>query len=180
MKSINRLKEEHRIIERGMDLLRYFCAQLSHQQCVASNDLSMLLDFFRDFADKWHHGKEEEVFFPFLIKKDNHLEQGPVAMMLHEHEQGRNYLAQMRQAMQQAKWEVFLEAASEYLTLLSAHIQKEEQVLFQIATIYLDNDSDEQLWQQYHHLEEAMGEAFYSHYAAVITALEERYLGSKE
>lgn len=44
-----------------------------------------IIDIIRNFADGLHHAKEENMFFPALGLKGFSSEQGPVAVMLHEH-----------------------------------------------------------------------------------------------
>ena len=54
--------------------------------------LESIVDIIRNYADGLHHAKEENQFFPFLSKRGFSLSQGPVAVMLHEHAQGRDYV----------------------------------------------------------------------------------------
>jgi hemerythrin-like domain-containing protein len=65
---------------------------------VTSETLSGLLEFFQIFADRCHHGKEEDCLFPLLERKGLPREGGPIGVMLHEHGQGRELIQKMRES----------------------------------------------------------------------------------
>jgi hemerythrin-like domain-containing protein len=97
-----------------------------------------LLGFLTGFADAHHHGKEEEILFPALEEAGFPRDAGPVGVMLHEHVQGRGLIAALREAAPRAggspdERAQFAATARAYAQLLSAHIDKENQVLFRIA-----------------------------------------------
>ena len=58
------------------------------------------VDFIRNYADRYHHAKEEDVLFEALVKNGMPRENSPVAAMLMEHEQGRVYVRDMAAAAQ--------------------------------------------------------------------------------
>ncbi len=58
-------------------------------------------DFITGFADGCHHRKEEGVLFKALQANGMPAGQGPIAVMLSEHEQGRKFTRNMRAAAQQ-------------------------------------------------------------------------------
>ena len=57
--------------------------------------LESIVDIIKNFADGLHHAKEENQFFPFLAKRGFSLTQGPVAVMLNEHERGRDFVKEI-------------------------------------------------------------------------------------
>ena len=120
MRATQLLREEHEIILRALDVLEALA-----KRGAAANQT--LVDFFTDFADVHHHGKEEEILFPALEEAGFPHDAGPVGVMLHEHTQGRELTAALRDPKQ------FAQAALAYAALLRAHIEKENQVLFPMA-----------------------------------------------
>ena len=105
--------------------------------------------FFRDFADRCHHGKEEAHLFPALEAKGFPRQGGPTGVMLHEHEQGRAHVRGMAEdidaaaAGDAAALRQFIEHAEGYISLLREHIYKEDHVLFQLADRTL-SEADQQ------------------------------------
>jgi hemerythrin-like domain-containing protein len=100
------------------------------EQCVS---------FIRLFADACHHGQEEDLLFPELQARGMPRETGPLAVMLQEHEMGRSYARQMFKALPGARKgeadasQVLVNAARGYIRLIRGHINKEDNVLFNMA-----------------------------------------------
>ncbi len=64
----------------------------------------MTAQFFREFADRCHHGKEEDMLFEVMIESDFNREAGPVAVMLYKHDVGREKVQVIRKAGEPDKW----------------------------------------------------------------------------
>jgi len=69
MKAIELLMNEHRVIERALTLLELATMRIKREEKVSINALNTLLKFFREYADRCHHGKEENSLFPLLEAK---------------------------------------------------------------------------------------------------------------
>jgi len=95
--------------------------------------------FIRLFADACHHGKEEDLLFPALGEVGMPSDQGPIAVMLAEHQQGRQYARHMADALDSARAgdpearARLRNAAMAYVNLIRNHIAKENNVLFSMA-----------------------------------------------
>jgi hypothetical protein len=57
--------------------------------------------FFRNFADRCHHSKEEDELFPKMVEHGIPKEGGPIGVMLMEHDQGRAFVRGMSEAAEQ-------------------------------------------------------------------------------
>jgi len=132
MKSIDRLVSEHDIIERGLTVLEKAVAHIESGQAVPQEFPAWAPEFFRQFADKCHHAKEENLFFPLLKERGIPQEGGPIGVMLHEHDVGRDCVRRMRDASEADEFDKtkFALAANEFIPLLRQHIFKENNVLF--------------------------------------------------
>ena len=133
------LRKEHDAILRMLDVTEEVARQLDACRPVAPERLFELLEFFRLFADRCHHGKEEDLLFPLLERKGLPRAGGPVGVMLYEHEEGRALIREMFEAAEafrggaaeaRGRWAA---AARQYILLLRDHISKENNVLFVIA-----------------------------------------------
>jgi len=126
--------------------------------------LTELLEFFQLFADRCHHGKEEDLLFPLLETKGLPRAGGPLGVMLFEHDEGRGLVQQMIAAAElyaQGAVEAGLhwaEAARSYVLLLRRHIDKENNVLFPMAEYMLSEKEQNDLAQKFETVEvEKMG-----------------------
>ena len=69
MKPIGPLMTEHRLIERMVRLLDKELQNMKQASGVKTDVISIGTDFFRIYADRTHHGKEEDILFRELSKK---------------------------------------------------------------------------------------------------------------
>lgn len=90
------------------------------------------LDFTESFAEP-HHQKEEKVLFPTLEKKGVPKEDGPIGVMLFEHEIKRKYIKELEKALQENKDKKIKEKGQAISSLLRDHIFKEENILYPLA-----------------------------------------------
>ena len=60
---------EHRVIERVIALLRDELGNIARTGKVDLPLLDFAIDFFKTYADRCHHGKEEDILFRELKKK---------------------------------------------------------------------------------------------------------------
>ena len=143
------LKHEHRIIERGLRALDGVCARIEGGTMIPASTLLEIIEFMVEFADGYHHGKEEAVLFPALERRGIPREGGPLGVMEHEHQVERELIGDLRLAASLyregngAAANRFVECARAYLRLLVGHIEKEDSILFRLGDEILDdNDKD--------------------------------------
>lgn len=114
-----------------------------------------VINLIRKFADGLHHIKEEQMLFPMLEDHGFSTEQGPVAVMLEEHTQGRDFVKGMLNslsAMQKGSANSVNELyshASGYAELLQNHISKENNILFRMADDILSSDNQNSLLNRF-------------------------------
>jgi hemerythrin-like domain-containing protein len=127
---------------------------------VARTVFDPFIEFFRGFADRCHHGKEEEKLFPCLQRCGMPGDCGPIAVMLEEHRQGRFHVRSMADGLAAAETgdaaalDAFLQHGFAFLQLLRDHIGKEDHVLFQIADEIVQGETLSQLTSSYHDVEQ--------------------------
>ncbi len=146
MDAIETLMHEHRLIESVCDALVAFGGEIRRRGATEKEELARFVTFLREFADGCHHGKEEDVLFAAMVEGGFPRDGGPIAVMLHEHTQGRALIRALKQkAEQPGAWtdedrRVVAEAAEGYSGLLHAHIHKEDAILYPMAEQHLAPD----------------------------------------
>lgn len=160
MKATEQLKAEHEGIKMMLNILDKICLKLESGEQIDINHLEQILEFFRIFVDRCHHGKEEDLLFPAMEHAGVPKEGGPIGQMLVEHGHGRGYVRGMADALADYK-AGNLEAGREivknargYIATLEAHIQKENMVLFSIADSRLSGETQDRLFEEFEQLEE--------------------------
>ena len=182
MKPTDILMQEHRVIEQVLD-----CLEVEAQRCVEEKKLdtesaSLAIDFFRNFADRCHHGKEEDCLFPLMEGKGFSRQQGPTGVMLSEHETGRWHVRGMAAAIEavdsgdSASIAKFVSHAQDFIRLLREHIQKEDQCLFTMADQAFSEQDQQQLMKSFHQVEhDDLGTGTHEKYLDIAGQLAKRY-----
>jgi hemerythrin-like domain-containing protein len=177
-KAIEDLMHEHEAILSSLKILDKISTDIENGSIPAKADLKDFIGFLREFADKCHHGKEEGLLFPALIKAGMPGQGGPIGVMLLEHVQGRGYVKEMSQALESGPdLKVFADAAAHYSSLLQSHIQKENSVLFPIAEKTLDKERLDQLYRSFEeHEERIIGHGRHEELHQMLKELQSKYL----
>jgi len=144
MKASEQLKEEHTHIVGILDCLDRMAEEFRKTNKLNSEEATSILDFIRNFADKYHHGKEEVHFFPMMEKRGFSRDGGPTGVMIYEHEEGRGFVRNMFEAVEKNSVRDFIVNANAYSSLLRQHIEKEDHCLFSMADeAFTENDQIE-------------------------------------
>lgn len=70
MKFIGYLMQEHRTIEKTLNMFELEIKRISEENHIDPISMYVSIDFVRTYADLAHHGKEEDILFRELSKKD--------------------------------------------------------------------------------------------------------------
>jgi len=142
-----------------------------------------IVEIIRNFADGLHHAKEENIFFPALGEKGFSPQQGPVAVMLHEHVQGRNFVKGIADNLELARRGNSDAIASlklnmiGYADLLVNHITKENNILFRMADKVLSVEEQSVLLMKFGEIEKNLPEGgMAKDYISRIKTLAEIYM----
>jgi hemerythrin-like domain-containing protein len=69
MNLIGYLMQEHRIIEKTLNMFELEIRRINEENCVDPISIDRSIDFIRTYTDLTHHGKEEDILFRELSKK---------------------------------------------------------------------------------------------------------------
>lgn len=171
MKPIDILKEEHQIIKKVLNSFEQFISEVTHSQQVNKEISKKFIHFLQTFADQIHHGKEEKELFVMMEKKGFSFQTGPVAVMVHEHETGRQLIQAMIKTTEINDWESFCQHANEYVNFLNQHIDKEDHCLFAMADQAFNEEDQQHLLEAFQNFE-SQSLAAADHQACLILAQE--------
>ncbi|AHM56088.1 hemerythrin HHE cation binding domain protein [Peptoclostridium acidaminophilum DSM 3953] len=173
------LVNEHKEILTGLKILEKLFMLLDDNKEVEAEDIKGIVNFLKLFADKCHHGKEEGILFPSMEKAGIQNENGPIGELLSEHVQGRKYVAQMLASVdgEPIKTDDFIQAASAYISLLRAHIIKENTVVFPMGDKLIPVEEQRQLLEQFEEFEETvMGKGTHEKLHEMLHEFKDKYL----
>ena len=178
------LVQEHRLIKRMLDLLEHN-AQLTAVGAYRNYRFYLDgIDFIRNYADRFHHAKEEDVLFEALVTNGMPREHSPVAAMLMEHDRGRAFVKAMEEAVRQAldgipgRDAVISANALAYVALLREHIDKEDGILYPLAERVIPEHLRDGITAGYAAAEARTPAGFAARYEAVVAGYEGEAIAS--
>jgi len=142
---VDELSREHQTILMVLGAMERELRPLQDGAPIRRTFWGSVLEFLEHYADRCHHGKEEQLLFVELERAGVPAEHGPTACMRKEHELGRSGRRQMVEAVQDGSGAALARAAGGYVELLREHVEKEDQVLFPMAKSVLDQAAVERL-----------------------------------
>lgn len=170
MLAIENLMREHQLILNYIELMERYTTHPT----ILMNKANSFISFIHEFADNFHHAKEEDILFRYLEMPNVLTHCNPVPQMLLEHNKARELVVAMEQALLISNVVDLLTAISQYAELLKQHIYKEDNILYPMAErglsesakVALSNDCTDTenrlnstaIWQKY--------EALYSELSA--------------
>lgn len=183
MKPTEDLIKEHGAIKVMLSIMNKIAENIRIEKVVETTDIEKIVDFLKTFADKCHHGKEENALFPALVLAGIPKEGGPIGVMLYEHTLGRGYIKEISASTEKFKAgnsesiQLIANSLSNYINLLQSHIQKEENVLFPMADKVLSNLVQDDVYEQFEKIEEeVVGHGVHEQFHELIKQLKNKYL----
>ncbi|WP_027625422.1 hemerythrin domain-containing protein [Clostridium lundense] len=181
MNAIELMVEEHKNIKRMLKVIRRYCYKILKNENVDYKDFYKIIDFVRNYADKHHHGKEEDILFTLMDKQFNMIKSGPIMGMLIEHDLGRLYMHNLENALkelengnEEAKLDIIANAVS-YTDLLNRHIDKEDSTIYKFAERSLSEENKKELNEKSGEIERAaMDKNIQDKYLSLIQELEKK------
>lgn len=158
MKATLILAEEHKIIHKVLDCLEKFVLEEAESKNEMDSTIAeTFIDFIENYADKTHHNKEEDLLFVAMSKYGLSMEMGPIAVMLEEHEIGRNCVKEMKNALESSDIQNFSKSAMSFIGMLREHTYKEDNILYPMANNSFPESESTKLLKDFHEVEDLLG-----------------------
>jgi hemerythrin-like domain-containing protein len=152
------LFSEHEIVLSAVTLAEKGEKLLARDEAACENILRRLLTFFRDYADLYHHKKEEEILFPEMNRKNALLEEGAIKEMLENHDDFRDMLKSIERFLDKKDFTRALQQLHIYSEALLDHIAVENDEIFQMITVLFDEKEIKDLYFRFLDLDRELGE----------------------
>lgn len=128
---------EHRLIERMIAVMKKELVRSTKEKKISPKFVEVVVDFIRTYADQCHHGKEEDILFRDLNKKELTQEHKRIMEeLIEEHRWGRKTTKKLVEANER-----YIQGAGESLSVIAdymrsliefypRHIEKEDKHFF--------------------------------------------------
>ena len=156
---IDIMVNEHKHIKVVLKSIEIISKEIMNGAEVEDELYRRMIDFVRNYADKYHHKKEEDyVFNRMSLDK---MAEGPVQGMLLEHDMGRKYIMNLEKALNECKQGNkdekvrIVTYGMAYRDLLEDHISKEDNVIYKFALRVIDEEEVNRITGEFDKIEEA-------------------------
>ena len=167
---------EHRLIERMLSLIKDAVAQIESTQKVDPLLVDTAVDFVRMYADRTHHGKEEDILFRDLSKRSLSAEdQRVMDELIQEHVFGRQTtkaLVEANTRYRNGDASALADIADNLRTIVEfypKHIEKEDKVFFPASRVYFTDEEDQVMLAEFWEFDRKM---IHEKYKSVVEELE--------
>jgi len=163
MKPIGPLMWEHRVIEKMLDVILKEVKKINKTNKVDPVFIDVAVDFIRTYADRTHHGKEEDILFRELAKKSMSPElMKTMQELVDEHIFARGKVKNLIEAKELyvkgdgSQAAVISMLLSELATFYPRHIEKEDRNFFYQCMGYLSNDEMQTMLHEFDDFDKRM------------------------
>lgn len=154
---------EHRLIERMLSALENVVTTIDDENTVDPVTIDLAVDFIRVYADRTHHGKEEDILFRDLKTKPLSEEDArSMNELIEEHVFGRETTQAMVDANTRYRGgdpAALADIADKLRTLIDfypKHIAKEDKVFFPAARAYFTDQEDQAMLAEFYTFDRKM------------------------
>ncbi|MEN6318488.1 MAG: hemerythrin domain-containing protein [Syntrophaceae bacterium] len=179
MKPIGPLMWEHRLIERMLRSFQSEISKINEQKKVNPLFIDTAVDFIRIYADRLHHGKEEDILFRDLMKKKLSPEHARIIdELMEDHRYARKTTGMLVDAKERyLKGENTVE---EVITLMKelarfypVHIEKEDKHFFFPCQEYFSKEELDKMLAEFYEFDRKM---IHEKYEKIVSRMETQSL----
>ena len=158
------LIKEHKNILKVVDVLLKECDKIEGGNSIDKEFFRQVINFIRNYADKFHHAKEEDLMFKELCNNETNekLHCNPVEQMLHEHDLGRNFVKEMEKGIEENDKDRIVDNGKGYAHLLQEHIFKEDNILYPMSEEAFSESVKKKMIKRFLEIEEERKDDNYS------------------
>jgi hemerythrin-like domain-containing protein len=154
---------EHRLIERMLSVIRDALSEIEARHAVDPVFIDTAVDFIRVYADRTHHGKEEDILFRELKNKKLAAEDRRIMEeLIEEHVFGRQTtqaLIKANERYRNGDQAALTDIAANLKTLTEFyphHIEKEDKVFFPSSRTYFSDEEDQVMLNEFYAFDRKM------------------------
>lgn len=164
------LVDEHTLIKRWLALIPSVIDDMDLSSREGRQVIEEGVDLIRSYADKLHHGKEEDILFTYFDDSEKIFQ-----VIYEDHRVGRDHVQKMLQALEKEDSKILSHHLSGYLTLLTEHIRKEDELLFPWLDRKLSEEQLQELAEKFEAADKKTG-IDSKQYLSFIEKLEDKYI----
>ena len=177
MKPLETLRNEHGLIRQFLDHFEEAGKQLEYGKRPPVEFFEAGIRFAREFADEYHHIKEEHILFVQVAQKQGGEMDAQTEALRHQHETGRNHILAISNALngygegQAIQTDQIKDAIRDYVPMLREHTHTEDHLYFPLAEKVLSEEEHAQLQVEFDRARQKAGDEPFEFYHMLVVQM---------
>jgi hemerythrin-like domain-containing protein len=167
---------EHRLIERMITLIEQKLKQIETTNQLDPLFIDTVVDFIKIYADRTHHGKEEDILFRKLANRQmSDRDKRIMGELVDEHVLGRKTTNELVEANaryrigEKAALAIMASKLKKLVDFYPKHIEKEDKIFFPAYMKYFSEEEDQLMLKEFYEFDQGM---IHEKYRLVVQKLE--------
>ena len=171
---MQKLVDEHKLIKRLVAQIPRIIESLELETEEGRRRVLDGVDFIRNYADSYHHAKEEDLLFKYFD------EDAEIIQAMHEdHRNARNCVKNIVEGVESRNRGAVIENLGAYRELLTDHIRREDDILYPWMDRNITTTQVGTLYSSFNEVDERFGDAP-ARYEEFVRELEEGFQPQEE
>lgn len=177
MKPLETLRNEHGLIRQYLDQLEIAEKGMEEGKRPPRAFFDLAVRFAREFADEYHHIKEEHILFVQVAQKHGGSMDAQTEALRHQHETGRDHIAAIGAALDgyeansPIQTDQIREAIREYVPMLREHTHTEDHQYFPLAEKVLSEEEHALLQVEFDRARQRAGDEPFEFYHMMVVQM---------
>lgn len=155
---IQLMLDEHEIISSTEKIVKQLDKFWEAREDGFIQHMKSLLIFFREYSDKYHHFKEEQVLFPEMENLNDFAVSSIIGELLEHHEIFREHLINIEEFLESKQFEKAYKLLCTYINELLDHIAAENDEVFVMAETLFSAAELETMYFKFMDIDAELGE----------------------
>lgn len=168
-KPIQKLVDEHTLIKRLLALVPELCDRVNADLESNREVILQSVEFIKQFADKFHHAKEEDILFAYAKGNTDILN-----VMFEDHKKGRYYVKSVLLGLDTGDAGYVAYSLKNYRDLLTEHIKKEDEILYPWIEKGMTAEQIDELEIKFEKTDLEFGNGFYAKWENFVNSLDKK------
>jgi|YelNatPaOPRAMG01_1025707.scaffolds.fasta_scaffold21120_6 hemerythrin-like domain-containing protein len=150
------LIDEHKLILQAVAFIKAKITETKTSKTVNPNLITTIVDFFRTYADRFHHGKEEGILFNELLHKQlSESDKKTMNELIMEHVFARRTVTALENAKgsyvsgKNESLNAILDSLETLVDFYPKHIEKEDKHFFYPSMTYFSSQEQESMLKKF-------------------------------
>jgi hemerythrin-like domain-containing protein len=166
---IQKLVDEHTLIKRLLSLIPDLCDRVNSDLENNREVVLRSVEFIKQFADKFHHAKEEDILFAYAKGNID-----IINVMMEDHKKGRYYVKSVLLGLETGDSSYVTYSLKHYRELLIEHIKKEDEILYPWIEKGMTPEQIAELEEKFDKTDLEFGNGYYDKWESFVSSLEKK------